>query len=198
MLLDNIYIDREINDWVKYRWSLCEQRHKDSWSVPNAFLETLFTYKNDIKDLNKIETFIETGTYEGWTVDVVAKHFKQVYTIENKPEFIDPTIRTNNPNINFYTDTSVKGLQNISSKIKGTRCVILLDAHDEYNSPIVEELKIIKQFYNKQSVILVDDTCDLGQGTWPTKELFEALILNINSEYNIIYTDTGRGICLIY
>lgn len=195
MLLDNIFTDT--NDWVTYRWSMCEPRHRATWSAPNAFLETLLIYKNEIKDLRNIEVFIETGTCEALTVDIMAKYFKQIFTIENNPRIIDPRIKTDNKNIEFRIGASVEELKKISVTVKNERCVILLDAHNGYESPLSEELKTIKLFFNKQSVILVDDICDIGFGNWPTKDEFENLIYDINPNYKITYTNLGRSICLI-
>lgn len=206
MLLESIYknINNPVSLWVEKRWNMCEKKHQDSWSVPNSFLETLLRYKDSILGLVDIEIFVETGTHLGFTSDIMAKHFSHVYTVE---KYIDEektqahnNLKEYNNNITFYYEDTRTGLLKINEIVKDQRCVILLDAHNGDDSPVLSELTIIKQCYNKNSVIIVDDCCDLGRGSWPTQEVFEKNLLDINSNYKIVYTGTeiGRYICLIY
>jgi hypothetical protein len=203
MITDNIYKNppTPLSSWVEKRWAMCEQKHKDAWSVPNSFLEVLFTYK-DKMDLTPIHTFIETGTCEGLTADIMAKHFFHVYTIEkfadSEKQLLYLELGKNNPSITFCYGDSKDELQRISSEIFDRKCIILLDAHNGSDSPLIDELAVIKQSYNKDCIILVDDTCDLGTGTWPDKKTFESMVMDINPDYKIVYTDIGRHICLIY
>jgi len=203
MIIDNIYINppAHLRSWVEKRWAMCEQKHKDAWSVPNSFLETLLTHKDKL-NLTCIDFFVETGTCQGLTSDIMAKHFSHVYTVE---KYVDDERRClygelerDNPNITFCSGDSGNELQRISHEVLGCRCVILLDAHNGNDSPLAAELSVIKQCYNKYCVILVDDACDLGTGTWPDKGTFESLVMDINPDYKIVYTGIGRHICLIY
>lgn len=200
MLLENIYL--EDDEWVKKKWAMCLKEHRDSWSVPNPFLEILFLHKNHIHDLININAFIETGTSMAYTAEIMAKHFSAVYTIEKfmteEKELSHHEIKNNNPNINFFYGDSVTHLINIYPLINNEKAIILLDAHDGYETPLIDELKIIKQFYNNQSVLIIDDCYDLGSGSWPSKETFEKMLYDINSDYKIVHTGLGRGICLVY
>lgn len=202
MILNNPYLEKDRAKWIEDRWDMCEQRHRDTWLAPCPFLDVLFRYQNVLPDLGSIKIFIETGTFQGWTADIMAKHFDQVYTVEkfldDEKEVNHTNIKNNNSNIEFlYGDSDIE-LEKIAPKINKERAVILLDAHSNDNSPLSKELEVIKNLFNNQSIIMVDDTCDLGHGTFPTKEKFEQALYSINPNYTITYTGLGREICLIY
>lgn len=201
MITENIYNKENPNN--KFRWDkLHHDYQKNNWSVPNAFLEVLQREKNNIKDLSDIDIFIETGTSFGNTTELMSGLFKEVYTIE---KFIDEEktklynkISETRKNIKFLTGDSANVLKDISGIVNNKRCVILLDAHNGYQTPIKEELKIIKQLYNNKSVIIIDDTCDTGKGDWPTITELKQSLLDINPEAIIKDTGLERNILISY
>ena len=79
------------------------------------------------------------------------------------------------------------------------RFLILLDAHSGPYTPLKGELDSIKNYSNrKDHVIIIDDCKHLGQGTFPDLSEFETLLREINPEYNIINTQEGNQIYLVY
>ena len=209
MLLENIY--KQVHDsWVQKRVKEWYDSDQSEWfdpfvvlSVPNVYLEILFRYQYCIKGLKDIEILIETGTEEGGTTDIMAKHFDKVYTIE-KSFFVskrqhafetDPA----NDNVSWLYGDSPKVLADLRHKIKDERCVFFLDAHTSNSSCLVQELKKIKKYFNNESVIIVDDAVDIGKVRgYPTLVEFHRLIEAINPEYTVTFTGLGRNICLVH
>lgn len=184
------------------RWETFD-KNKNEFSVPNVFLDVLLKYKNNIPHLSSIDSAIETGTFMGNTTEFFSAHFKKVYTIEKNltDEKIESykNIRTRCKNIEFYSGNSDKALEQIIQKNPDTTFFFLLDAHDDYESPLRGELEAIFKYSNKRDhVIMVDDCYDLGHGTWPTTSEFYALLNKINNEYIIENTHVGRDIYIAY
>jgi hypothetical protein len=74
-----------------------------------------------------------------------------------------------------------------------------LDAHDILESPLKEELSVIKESSNRNDhVILIDDCRDLGQGNFPTLQELKDALYGINPNYTIINTEQGNQIYLVY
>jgi hypothetical protein len=177
--------------------------------VANPFVQILFLFKDKIPSLLNINKAIETGTYEGWTSEFLAIQFKEVFTVEKyvKGNIYNRDInllenykilKQNHPNINFYEGDSPIFLKNILSQNPNEQFFILLDAHTS-ESPVIEELKSIKNFSNrKDHVIIIDDTFDAGTPGWPTQIEMETALLDINKNYNIEYTQYGRRVAVIY
>lgn len=170
--------------------------------VPHPFLNILYKYKDQIPNIDNIDVFIETGSFTGYTAETCAKHFKEVHTVEKylTDEKMEryKKIRGKNKNVNFYSGNSPEFLTNIMHVLDKEQCVILLDAHNGNDTPLIDELKILKQCKINNHVILVDDSCDFGCGNWPTEESFHLLVREINKNYNIIKTGLGRETILIY
>lgn len=200
MLLENTY-NKKISEAVYNQKLWVNPGVK--LSVPNVFLEVLFRYQDLIKGLDDIGIFVETGTEGGDTANIMSKHFNKIYTIEIIPH-TNPTIfeamdDPENKHVVWLQGDSVEILKQLNETIGDQRCVFLLDAHTANSSCLEGELKVIKKYYNKQSVIIVDDGKDINviKG-YPTLVEFKRLIYDINSEYKILNTDLGRRIYLIY
>ena len=191
------------------RWNLCSEIHKHHGVSPSWFITVLLQYKDQIRDLENINIAIETGTHKASTTLFFAEVFDQVYTVEkyatsnnvysseNLIDIYKEIIKTHN-NIHFYEGDSPKFIQDILPTIK-ERCVILLDAHSMSSSPLREELIAIKQsIQNNDCVIIVDDTADLGSGSWPSKSEMEQLLLNINPNFKFNYTGLARNIMICF
>jgi predicted O-methyltransferase YrrM len=189
-----------------YRWQRVEPYKNWCIDVPNPFMQVLYLYKDKVL---KIKNIIETGTYEGWTTEFFANHFNFVDTIEKFPtnnsysnqnlNLIYQELKLKFNNINFHTGDSGDKLKEILSNNLNTQFVFLLDAHASNYSPIVEELKSIKNNSNVNNhFIIIDDGHDVGSIGWPSKDELERLIKDINNNYIIEYTNYGRGIIVIY
>ena len=177
----------------------------------NPFARLLYTEKEKIKNIETIDSAIETGTHTGLTATAFAKLFKNVFTIEKYPQQNNPytpginlseeykKIKEIYNNILFFTGNSPVVLAEIFKSNPATRFVILLDAHSSDHSPIIDELNSIKIHSNvRDHVIIVDDMIDIGSAGWPSYTDFENTVKSINSNYKILQTSVGRNITLIY
>jgi hypothetical protein len=153
--------------------------------------------ENVVKDYIKrfsIDTFIETGTYEGIMVNAIYPHVKQVYSIELDEKLHDFAWRNfkDNPNIRLYQGDSgvlLPGLLNTSVK---EPCLFWLDAHysagitarGDTETPILAELKaIMASPYNH--IILIDDArLYTGEGDWPTIDELKSIVHNAHPDWS--------------
>lgn len=189
------------------RWDLCSDVHKKFGISPNWFINALLTFVNKEK-LQKYKIAVETGTFEGYTTQFFAELFNYVYTSEkyiqgNSYTSIDlilkyKELKEKYKNITFYSGDSVSFLDTILPTITEPY-IILLDAHTFNHSPVVEELLAIKKNSKTSDIILIIDDCfDIGTGTWPNQQDLEKLILDINPNFKIKYTQLGRNILIAY
>lgn len=175
-----------------------------TWSLKPEFLKKLAT-------IFKADVFIESGTYFGGTTHNAIACFKEIHTIELASDiYIGAKQRfKNNPTVHTYLGDSAEVLKTILPSIKG-KIVFWLDGHysecgtakGKENSPILAELKAIKNSGIKNAVILVDDIRQFQSfentpinavlmGYPNVKELRQA-ILDINSNYQfVLYGDTA-------
>jgi hypothetical protein len=118
-----------------------------------------------IKDANKINHFVETGTFNGETTLWASRHFKEVDTIEFSEKIYYQTKEKFKAigNINFILGDSRKALREIVSNASES-ILFWLDAHwcsgdsygEEDQCPLIDELKIINSS-SMDHFILIDD-----------------------------------------
>jgi len=120
---------------------------------------------SELAKLANVDTFIETGTYVGGTVNAVAKYFETVHTIEIS-EYVYNTYGQNitESKVVRHLGDSRNILPQILKNIPQEQAVLFwLDGHYsgsetggmEYPYPLMEELGIILQRPN--DIILIDD-----------------------------------------
>ncbi|OIP72569.1 MAG: hypothetical protein AUK43_02835 [Oscillatoriales cyanobacterium CG2_30_40_61] len=112
-----------------------------------------------------IETFIETGTFQGGTAVWASNLFKNVFTIELCQQFYETTSKNYEhiQNIQFLYGHTTEHLKAIIPQLQGS-ALFWLDAHwsggitagQEEECPILEELQIIKAS-EWEHFILIDD-----------------------------------------
>lgn len=191
------------------RWEQMSETHKKSLPIPNLFISLLYQYQNEIPNLSDINFAIETGTHDARTSIFLAEHFDVAFTVELFPDRnpydgrsyreLYQELRQKYENLTFLFGTSEDTLKSALEELPDERFFILLDAHSMLDGPLTEELKAIKSSSNRNDhVMLIDDCRDLGQGNFPTLSEFEALLRDINPNYNIINTKEGNHIYLIY
>jgi len=122
----------------------------------------------------KLDTLIETGTYEGEMVWELRKKFKKIFSIELNPILASKAKRKffNLRNIKIIQGDSTKELGALLRKVSPP-CLFWLDAHysgkgtskGEKETPIEEELKTIFN-HSPKNVILIDDADDFGKGDY--------------------------------
>lgn len=191
------------------RWGQMSEIHKKTLPIPNVFVSILYQYQNQIPNLSEINFAVETGTHDARTSIFLAEHFDIAFTSELYPDR-NPydgknyrshyeEINSKNENLTFLFGNSDEALKLIFQEIPNERFFILLDAHSGTYTPLREELDSIKNYSNrKDHVIMIDDCKHLGQGNFPTVSELETLLREINPDYNIINTQEGNHIYLVY
>jgi len=106
---------------------------------------------------NKI--FIETGTQTGAGVEAALfSGFEEIHSIEIREDFYNIALKNfkDNPKVHLYFGDSREVLPKILEKIKEP-ATFWLDGHSQHDSPILEELDILKKHPIKNHTILIDD-----------------------------------------
>ncbi len=150
----------------------------------------IVTKRNDIlkiaNEYSWADTFVETGTLVGDTIEFFKNNFSKLYSIELDKELANRAIKR------FSADDKIKIIQgNSSEQLKyiletiNTTCIFWLDGHysgefsagSEYirtakgdkNTPILEELNQISNHHLNSHIILIDDArLFFGQNDYPT------------------------------
>jgi hypothetical protein len=162
---------------------------------------------------------IETGTHRGWGAFRWSRFFDDVHTVELSEELYNSSCEKYGhiDSITFHNNNSVDFLKEFLSKTED-RCIIFLDAHgsggdtvyDEevgrYGSPVIGELRAIKDYSARNDHIIIIDDCDtFGTLNYPSKQQLENEILDINSDYcvelnvprNLLISPHGTGIAYL-
>jgi len=154
------------------------------------------------------QSFVETGTYKGDTVEWARHRFSRVYSVELGQELhAKNLIRfAGAGNVELYNMDSVEGLRAVLPRITD-KCFFWLDAHyslrdtalGEISVPLIEELEAIKTHSIRNHVIIIDDVRLFG---WDDPRGLErwggitipkltALLKSINPGYRVVqYNDT--------
>ncbi|MDD2756981.1 MAG: hypothetical protein PHS80_15820 [Methanothrix sp.] len=150
-----------------------------------------------IRDIFKVDNFIETGTFMGINAELHSKNFKFVFTCEKVLEYWNKANERLNKydNVFCYKSDSTKFLNKFSNSPK---TIFYLDAH--FYDPelpknkkfvVLDELKALKG--QKNAIIIIHDfDNNLGHITYDGQPLdFELLkkdLLNINPNFKF-YTN---------
>lgn len=133
--------------------------------------------------LNKLDTFVETGTYHGDMVEAQREYFKKIYSIELSKELADKAKQLFRPypHIEIIHGDSGEKLAEVVSRLEGP-ALFWLDGHysggetamGSKECPALEELQAIKSSPYPHTV-LIDDHRSFVQDTYPAVEELEAL-----------------------
>ncbi len=179
-------------------------REPESMSLENQFLKMLHANTN-------ASFFIETGTHHGYTTSQAAtifvpNHIKGpcVHSVELSETLFSKAQEKfkNNKNICLYQGDSVQVLPIMLQKVID-KPIIFLDAHFSMgdtaqgtaNTPIIDELEIIKQSKFNNAILIIDDIrmfyypmSDV-KGTfienYPSLNTIVEKILEINASYQV-------------
>ncbi len=147
-------------------------------------------------------TFVETGSQEGWTFYVAKEYgFNTMYGIELMEEFYITSVEKfkDDKNINLFLGESPDILTELCPFLDQP-VTFWLDAHasgpnipgGKYGGcPLIQELEAIATSPCKDHVIMIDDVRLFGSNEWDylEKQRVIDLILNINDNYTIVYAD---------
>ena len=128
-----------------------------NFGVPEEEIEFL-------KNIMKLDVFVEGGTYKGGTAKSMGKKFRKIFTIE-KSDIMFEIAKENLKDTNNITLLKGDTREHLDSIIANNENILFwLDAHwsggdtygEEDECPLIEELDIIFK-YQKNYVILIDD-----------------------------------------
>ena len=145
----------------------------------------LYPYKRKI--------FVETGTYLGEGINTALEAgFEKIYSIEIDDYYFKRCLEKfrNNEKVNLIKGDSKEELPKLLKQIQEP-ATIWLDAHTDFDTPIMDELKVLQQCPIKNHIILIDDVRNL-------KNLYKNIEFNniineikkINPDYNISFIDS--------
>jgi hypothetical protein len=113
-----------------------------------------------------LNTLIETGTWQGATVEGARGHFSRVYSVEIVPENHRLAVErfAGDPTVNILFGSSPTVLRNLLPTIT-EKPLFYLDAHySNFHTPILEELDVIFELC-PDCVIIIDDASDYNGTT---------------------------------
>lgn len=145
--------------------------------------------------------FIESGTCIGDGVKMALEGpFEEIYSVELSQHFYNICCKrfASYPNVHLSLGDSTKVLPGLLEQINSP-ATFWLDGHYSWNntargntnSPILQELAIIRQHHIKNHTILIDDIRQCGTIEFDFVELDEIIqkILEINPDYTILFED---------
>lgn len=146
-------------------------------------------------------TFIETGTYKGDTVELAKTYgFKNIHSIELNLELYKECSKRfeHDKNIKIWQGESQDNIRDILKSVVG-QCTFWLDAHASGplpggrfgGSPLVQEIKAIGEHHVKNHVIIIDDCRLFESEEWTglKKDQVIDALLDINYKYRVTYVD---------
>jgi len=132
--------------------------------------------------------FVETGTFEGYSVQVALDHgYEEVFSNEIFEERYNQCLQRfdRNDNVNLWLGDSLDAFPDMMRKINKKSC-FWLDAHGEGGGvPTFMELDEIKKNSIKDHTIIIDDVPEYFKGKDKTK--LETKLLAINPNYKLQY-----------
>ena len=129
-----------------------------------------------------IKTVVETGTYVGNSTAVFSKCGCNVHTIEVNPKFYNSSVENlkNYENVKCHLGSSIDVLPSILDSLDKNLTLFYLDAHWEDNWPLLDEIKIIGNFFKDNCIIIIDDF------VVPNRKLQYDIYKNIKNDINFI------------
>lgn len=165
--------------WQVREW----ERHGCPRPVPPAVKRrAIFRYGRAAN----LSVLVETGTYQGDTVEAARRHFDKIYSIELNHSFwrrADERFARFPHIVVLHGDSS-----HLLPQILGTldrSCLFWLDAHysgadtarGNRDTPIELELRAILRHHVREHVILIDDAPDFtGDNDYPTVDELRTLV----------------------
>ena len=147
------------------------------------------------------DTFVETGTYLGDTVQLaIEAGYKKIHSIELDDGLFYSALKLfeNNHGVKIWLGDSVDELEKIMALVEGP-ATFWLDAHASGHlpggksggSPVLDELRIIAKHPCKEHTIFINDRRLYGSADWSGVQEVDAvkIIQEINPNYNLYVLD---------
>jgi phage pi2 protein 07 len=114
-----------------------------------------------------LSIFIETGTFEGDTLENVLPYFDKIFSVEIAEFYYKKSLQrfSDQEKISLFQGDSSEFLSTIHNQVREQSCLFWLDAHwcsaeatdDQISQcPLIQEIEAI-QSLNENSIILIDD-----------------------------------------
>ncbi len=172
-------------------WQLISYRLRPSIPPPHVIkFNTIVYYKR----LYNITILIETGTFEGEMVRKCRNYFQKIWTIELDEQLAGKVEKrlSRFQNIHVVQGDSPSKLSEILPLVEEP-ALFWLDAHysggitakGDTETPILDELRVIRAHSIKRHVILIDDIRCFGQGDYPELSEVKKELYCINPTYQI-------------
>lgn len=160
---------------------------------------TLSKYKNDV--------FVETGSHVGRCIDTALEvGFKEIHSVELSAKFYIHCRKKfkDDKRVFLYHGDSSKKLCEMLQKVKHRLKTLWLDAHfsggttsrGDKDSPLMEELDVIKYYYRTGDIILIDDIRGFKERSKSNDFDIEDIkdkLLSINPDFKFSYEDSYQG-----
>lgn len=168
-----------------------------TFSIDLELVETL-------KQALPLTHFVETGTFEGKTVEQVNSLFDEVHSIELAEEYYLKSLERfkSFPNVKLHLGRSEEVLRSLHPRLEAESVLYWLDAHwcsashtagETSQCPILQELDAI-QHLNSESVLLIDDArlflCpppkphEISQ--WPNFNQIVRKLFSLNDQHEVM------------
>ena len=139
-----------------------------------------------------LKTFVETGTFLGFMIEIMKYRFEKIISIELDQELFDKaTFKfSSEKNIEIVHGDSANMLPVVLQKLSEP-ALFWLDGHysggvtakGELHTPIIEELESILKNSTRGHVILIDDArCFVDNSDYPSIDTLRALVKNSHSD----------------
>lgn len=113
------------------------------------------------------DVFVETGTFQGNTIEIVKPYFNTIYSVELSDHYYEKAVEKfgDDPSLTLIHDDAARALKMIVPTLNPRPVIFWLDAHwcvanatagELSQCPLLEELHAIEQL-NHQSMIIIDD-----------------------------------------
>lgn len=134
--------------------------------MPSLSFEELCLIKNSLEIETKFDTFVETGTLTGDTVNNMVPHFDKIHSIELSEIYYSHSKQRfyNNKNVNIYLGDSAIFLPIVTAGIDSPT-IFFLDGHwSGFNTakgpkdcPLLDELYSIVNNFKPECLLIIDD-----------------------------------------
>lgn len=157
-----------------------------------------------LKKALPLDIFIETGTFEGDTIELVKSFFPEIYTIELSPEYFKKAHDRfiGQAHIKLIEGNSAVVLPELAPKLSGKSVLFFLDAHwcvadntagAQSQCPLLDEIVAIN-YLGDTSVVLIDDARlflstppephDVTQ--WPSFDQIDTTLRGLSNQHELI------------
>lgn len=137
--------------------------------------------------------FVETGAYKGDAIELaLSLGFRKVVSVELNPELhrLCSIRYASDVRVNLWRGDSSMLLPSMLGDLADERATLWLDAHwtDQTGGsfPLYRELDAISEARRRDHTILIDDICHFPKMGY-SRDIVEALLREINPEYQIVY-----------